>query len=58
MVGLGIGLRALAGPLGRHAPAACAVAMMLIGLLAVTGRVMEAPLALPGVSHAGIHGHR
>jgi len=39
MIGLGVGVAALAGPLRRHVPAACAVAMIAVGLLAVAGRV-------------------
>ena len=38
MIGLGVGVTALAGPLRRHVPAACAVAMIAVGLLAVAGR--------------------
>jgi sulfite exporter TauE/SafE len=43
MVSLGLGLRGLAGPLRRHVPTACAVAMILIGLFAVAGRMVERP---------------
>ena len=41
MVSLGLGVRALAGPLRRHVPAACAVALILVGLFAVAGRMMD-----------------
>lgn len=39
MLSLGLGLAVLAAPLRRHLPAACAVAMIVVGLLAVAGRV-------------------
>jgi sulfite exporter TauE/SafE len=62
MVSLGLGLSALAGPLRRHVPAACALAMIVVGLLAVAGRVRPidppAPsqaVASPAPAH---HGHR
>jgi sulfite exporter TauE/SafE len=61
MLGLGVGLVALAGPLRRHVPAVCAVAMIVVGLLAVAGRVR--PVDPPAPSHAvatpglGSHGH-
>jgi sulfite exporter TauE/SafE len=58
MVGLGLGLRALAGPLARHVPAACAVAMIVLGLLAVAGRVTDAPHTLVDLHHAASHGPR
>ena len=38
MVGLGVAVQALAGGLRRWVPAACAVAMIVVGLLAVAGR--------------------
>ena len=47
MVSLALGVRALAGPLRRHVPAACAVALILVGLFAVAGRMMDRPV------HAG-----
>jgi hypothetical protein len=56
MVGLGLGLRALAGPLGRRLPAVCALAMIVVGLLAVAGRMAQAPTPAAQVesrSHAG-----
>ena len=61
MLSLGAGLAALAGPLRRHVPAACALAMIVVGLLAVVGRVR--PVDPPAPSHAvappglGPHGH-
>jgi sulfite exporter TauE/SafE len=39
MVGVGVGLRALAWPLRRYAPAAAALAMIAMGLATVTARV-------------------
>jgi sulfite exporter TauE/SafE len=39
MASLGLGIQYLAGPLRRHVPALCAVVLMVVGLLAVTGRV-------------------
>lgn len=39
MVSLAAGVRALAGPLRRHVPAASALAMIAVGLLAVVGRM-------------------
>jgi len=56
MVSLGIGLRGLAGPLRRHVPAACAVAMILVGLLAVAGRMVEAPLTQASQHRVTGHG--
>lgn len=57
MVSLGLGLQALAGPLRRHLPVACAIAMIVVGLLAVGGRIgAVAPGAGPAV-HQG-HGQR
>jgi hypothetical protein len=38
MAGLGVAVQALAGSLRRWVPAACAVAMIVVGLLAVAGR--------------------
>jgi sulfite exporter TauE/SafE len=57
MVSLGLGLQALAGPLRRHLPVACAIAMIVVGLLAVGSRIgAVAPGAGPAV-HQG-HGQR
>jgi sulfite exporter TauE/SafE len=39
MVGVGVGLRALASPLRRYAPAAAALTMIVMGLLTVMARV-------------------
>jgi sulfite exporter TauE/SafE len=39
MLSLGLGLQALAGPLRRHLPVACAIAMIVVGLLAIGGRL-------------------
>ncbi len=53
MVGLGLGLAALAGPFRRHVPAACAVAMIVVGLLAVAGRMRPGEVHPPPLSNAG-----
>jgi sulfite exporter TauE/SafE len=47
MVGLGVGLQALAGPLRRHLPAVSAVAIVVVGLLSVTGRIGATAHAAP-----------
>ena len=39
MAGLGVAVQALAGRMRRWVPAACAVAMIVVGLLAIAGRV-------------------
>jgi sulfite exporter TauE/SafE len=39
LLGVGVGARALAWPLRRYAPAAAAVAMVVMGLLTVVGRL-------------------
>ncbi len=39
MLSLGLGIAAITGPLRRHLPAACAVAMIVVGLIAVAGRL-------------------
>lgn len=45
MVSLGFGLQALAGPLRRHVPAICAVAMIVVGLFAVVSRIDRMAMA-------------
>jgi hypothetical protein len=40
MLSVGVGLQVLAGPLRRHIPVACATAMIVVGLLAVGGRIV------------------
>jgi sulfite exporter TauE/SafE len=42
MLGVGVGVQSIARPLARHIPAACAVAMIVIGLLALDGRIRAA----------------
>lgn len=49
LVGLGVGVQHLAGPLRRHLPAVTAMALVVVGLLAVTQRV-----TLPPPSRAAI----
>ena len=44
MLGLGVGIQTIARPLSRHIPAACAVGMIVIGLLALDGRIRAADL--------------
>jgi sulfite exporter TauE/SafE len=56
MVGLGVGVRALARPLGRLLPVGCAVAMIVVGLLAVAGRVGAPELSHAPRAPAGAHG--
>jgi sulfite exporter TauE/SafE len=51
MVALGVGLGAVAGPLRRHVPVACAVAMIVVGLLAIAGRVRPPDLHGAGPGH-------
>lgn len=59
MVSVGLGVRALAGPLRRHVPVVCAVAMILVGLFAVGGRLMDShvpPAVAVGPHGAARHG--
>ena len=52
MLTLGLGLQVLAGPLRRHVPAVCAIAMIVVGLLAVAGRISAVdPGAGPATTH-------
>jgi sulfite exporter TauE/SafE len=44
MLAVGVGVRAIARPLARHVPAASAVIMIVIGLLALEGRIRLADL--------------
>jgi sulfite exporter TauE/SafE len=50
LVGLGVGVQRLAGPLRAHLPKLTAVALVLVGVLAMT-RHASAPLA--GTAHDG-----
>jgi sulfite exporter TauE/SafE len=54
MTAVGFGLQALAGPLRRHVPVACAVALMAVGLITVLGRlrILDIPLPSPPSSVA------
>lgn len=53
MLSVGVGLQALAGPLRRHVPVVCATAMIVVGLLAVGGRLHAVDPGAPGpASHA------
>lgn len=64
MLGLGLGLRALAVPFRRHVPVACAVAMIAVGSLAIAGRLrpIEPPVPAPAstapVPAPSGHAHR
>jgi sulfite exporter TauE/SafE len=44
MLAVGVGIRAIARPLARHVPVASAVVMIVIGLLALDGRIRAADL--------------
>ena len=63
LAGVGLLVETVSGPLRRHLPAAAALAMIVVGLLAVAGRgraVDPAALAPPGLSSAaapGGHAH-
>ncbi|MDP2702340.1 MAG: sulfite exporter TauE/SafE family protein, partial [Candidatus Rokubacteria bacterium] len=59
MAGLGVAVQALAGPLRRWVPAVCAVAMIVVGLLAVAGRARAPERYAIQHSEAGApHEHR
>jgi len=45
LVGLGLGFQRLSGPLRRRAPALTALALMVVGLMAVAGRFNAPPLS-------------
>ena len=60
MLALGLGVQALAGPLRRHLPAASAIALVVVGLLSVAGRIDVAshtaePHAAASPSDAAAH---
>lgn len=44
LVALGLGLQRLAGPARRHAPTLAALALMIVGLAAIAGRLAVPPL--------------
>ncbi|MDQ7007182.1 MAG: sulfite exporter TauE/SafE family protein [Acidobacteriota bacterium] len=48
MVSLGFGLQAMAGPLRRHLPTISAVALIVVGLLAVVTRIEKVAVATSG----------
>jgi uncharacterized protein len=54
LAGLGVVAQRAFGPLRRHLPAVTAAAMIVIGLMMVTGRLAR---AMPGTSPAGTHQH-
>ncbi len=59
LVGIGLLVETVAGPLRRHLPAAAAVAMIVVGLAAVAGRGRPLDLSAapaPGTSIQAIHG--
>lgn len=43
LAGIGAAVQSVAGPLRRHLPTACAVVMIVVGLLAVAGRASMRP---------------
>jgi sulfite exporter TauE/SafE len=59
MAGLGVAVQAMAGRIRRWVPAACAVAMIVVGLLAIAGRARIFEPAPASHSHAvAPHEHR
>jgi sulfite exporter TauE/SafE len=56
MLALGLGLQALAGPLRRHVPVVCAIAMIVVGLLAIGGRINSVDPGA-GATTQQRHGH-
>jgi len=60
MLAFGEAIRALSGPLRRHVPAACAVVLMVLGLLTVFGRSQLGPFSSEAASSAppACHGTR
>jgi sulfite exporter TauE/SafE len=58
MATLGLGLAALAGPFRRYVPAACAVAMIVVGLLALAGRMRPPELHGGGEHRAAPAAHQ
>jgi sulfite exporter TauE/SafE len=48
LVGLGVGVQKLAGPLRRHVPVATAIALVIVGVVAVAGRFNVPALAAAG----------
>ena len=56
MLSVGVGLQSLAGPLRRHVPVACATAMIVVGLLAVGGRLHAVDPGADTSEHAS-HAH-
>jgi uncharacterized protein len=59
MAGLGVALQSLAGSLRRWVPAACAAAMIVVGVLAVAGRARAPETAATQQTRAvGPHAHR
>ena len=52
MVSVGVGLQVLAGPLRRHLPVVCATAMIVVGLLAVGGRLHAVDRGAAEAGHA------
>jgi hypothetical protein len=54
LAGLGVVAQRAFGPLRRHLPAVTATAMIVIGLMMVTGRLSR---SMPGSAPAGTHQH-
>lgn len=57
MLSVGEAVRALAGPLRRHVPAACAVVLMVVGLVAVFGRASLIAATQNRDNPPACHGH-
>jgi sulfite exporter TauE/SafE len=57
MATLGVGVARLAGPLRRHVPVLCAVALVVVGILAVTGRLRAIEPIGPGGTAPAAHHH-
>ena len=57
MAGLGLAGQRIFGPLRRHLPSITAAALVIIGLLLVTGRLSRMPQAMEGTSPPQSHEH-
>ena len=59
MLSVGLGLAVLSAPLRRYLPTACAVAMIVVGLFSVAGRVRphDPPAAARDITGVGGHHH-
>jgi hypothetical protein len=59
MLSVGLGLAVLSAPLRHYLPTACAVAMIVVGLFSVAGRVRphDPPAAARDITGVGGHHH-